>query len=334
LKWVYDDCESGFSFDTQRLYGFEIMPMVKEDRHKSRTVEQLYCNVREFCESIKDDEVGIYVVDSLDGTTSTESDSLANERYSAHKKGKDFDKGSYKMGKPKYLSGEFFPQLSDLLEKKNVLLIIISQVRQNIDPMSFEEFTRSGGLAMDLYAHSVLWLANTDKNMKKGRAIGIRFKSNNKKSKTPRPYRITFIDILFNYGIDNTASNVDFLYDFLTPTGKLIKDPKAIWESNPREENLETLKLFLQNEGIKEKYRTTINPKLKKSEVLEYIRSKKTMSKRYDEFIKGENVEMSRKDLITYIEDNDLRAELEKKVIDKWEEIETSILEKRRTKYA
>ena len=26
FKWVYDDCESGYSFDTQSLYGFDIMP--------------------------------------------------------------------------------------------------------------------------------------------------------------------------------------------------------------------------------------------------------------------------------------------------------------------
>ena len=42
-----------------------LMPFDKSKRTKSRTVEDLYCNVRRFFEEeIKDDEFGIYVVDS------------------------------------------------------------------------------------------------------------------------------------------------------------------------------------------------------------------------------------------------------------------------------
>ena len=41
FKWVYDDCESGYSFDTELMYGFEIMPMNLDDRVHSQTVSVL-----------------------------------------------------------------------------------------------------------------------------------------------------------------------------------------------------------------------------------------------------------------------------------------------------
>ena len=75
------------------------------------------------------------------------------------------------MGKQKYLSQEFFPQLCDTIENCNVLVIIISQIRENCDMFSFEKYSRSGGKAMDFYAHSVLWLATCKKIEKKDMAV-------------------------------------------------------------------------------------------------------------------------------------------------------------------
>ena len=80
FKWCYDDCESGYSFDTESLYGFEIMPEEKEERIHSENVEDAFCNISNFANSLKKDEVGIYVLDSLDGLTSQEQDDRAEER--------------------------------------------------------------------------------------------------------------------------------------------------------------------------------------------------------------------------------------------------------------
>ena len=38
FKWVYDDCESGYSFDTESMYGFEIMPLNPDERIHSEKV--------------------------------------------------------------------------------------------------------------------------------------------------------------------------------------------------------------------------------------------------------------------------------------------------------
>jgi len=338
FKWVYDDCESGFSFDTSKLYGFEIMPFEKKMRTKSPTVEDAYCNVRNFFEKLAEDEFGIYVIDSLDALNDKEGKKIADEQFSKFKKKKespgekeDKEKGSYRMGKAKYLSNTFFPNLADLIEKKNGLLIIISQVRCNLDPFSFEKYARAGGKAMDFYAHTVLWLANVNKIIKKDRAVGITVKAQNNKSKTPRPYRSNFVKILFDYGIDNIQSNIDYAFDFLTPRGQLVKNAKAKWSN--KELNLEGLKVFLAEHDLEETYRSTVKPKLKASEVINWLENNP------DEFIKKSFIaefseSMSRKDLIDFVLKNNLKYVLRKKVVDKWEAIEESVKSNLPPKYS
>ena len=329
FKWVYDDCESGFTFDTKSLYGFEIMPMNVEERVKSDTVEDAYVNVRKFAEGLKKDEFGIYVIDSLDGLTSKEANTIANTHYNKALKGKEDDTGSYRLGKAKYLSQEFFPQLADLLEKTNCLLIIVSQVRENLSPISFNKFVRSGGKAMDFYCHTVLWLAAVKKIKRKDRVVGVVVKAKTTKSKTPRPFREGIFIIDFYYGIDDIATNIDYLYDFRTDTGELVKNASAIWQSG-KELNLENLKQFLLDNDLVKRYETEVSSKLKKSEILDWINTDKDIK---DKFNNTFGVEMSREELIHYIEENNLEDELRRRVKEKWENIEASVKTLRKMKY-
>jgi hypothetical protein len=138
---MYADCERGYSFDTQVLYGFDIHT---PESDAPENVEEAYYCIRKFAESLKKDEYGVYVLDSLDALTSDEQDKRADERVATMEKGKEFDKGTFGMGKAKYLSQEFFPQLCKVLEDKNILLIIVSQIRDNTDMFSFEKYSRSG----------------------------------------------------------------------------------------------------------------------------------------------------------------------------------------------
>lgn len=329
FKWVYDDCESGFTFDTKSLYGFEIMPMNVEERVKSDTVEDAYVNVRKFAEGLKKDEFGIYVIDSLDGLASKEANTIADTHYNKAIKGKEDDTGSYRLGKAKYLSQEFFPQLADLLERTNCLLIIISQVRENLNPMSFNKLVRSGGKAMDFYCHTVLWLAAVKKIKRKDRVVGVVVKAKTTKSKTPRPFREGTLIIDFYYGIDDIATNIDFLYDFRTDTGELIKNASAVWEYG-KEINLDNLKQFLIDNNLTDRYEAEVGSKLKKSEILEWVNTDKDIK---DKFSAVFGAEMGRDELIHYIEDNNLEDELKRRVKEKWESIEASVKTSRKTKY-
>lgn len=333
LKWVYDDAESGFSFDTTRLYGFEIMSKNKKERTKSRTVEDAYCNVRSFFEdTINEGEFGIYVIDSLDGLTSKEMNKIADTQYKTFKgKVSEKEKGSYKMGKAKYLSDTFFPQLTDMIETKNGLLIIISQVRQNMDPMSFEKFSRTGGKAMDFYCHTVLWLANINKIKRKDRPVGVTVKVKNNKSKTPRPYREGYLTIYFDYGLDNISTNIDFLFDLRTPSGQLQKEKLVCW-SEATDVSITDIKEFLQDNKKESYYRKNIHAKIKYDEFMEWINEdkQKTLLKKFNMQFSSK---MKRDDLVAYIETNNLQKELTQRTVEKWEMIESSIASNRPPKY-
>lgn len=331
FKWVYDDCESGYSFDTKSMYGFDVIPDDEEDIVRSTTVEEAFCNISNFCDSLKKDQCGIYVLDSLDSLTSSEQDERAEERLKAFNNDKTFDKGSYGMGKQKYLSQEFFPQLCSKVQDKNILVIIVSQVRENVDMFSFEKFTRSGGKAMDFYAHTVLWLATCQKIIKKDRSIGVVVKAKVTKSKTPRPFRECFFSFLYDYGLDSIGSSVDYLYDLRTPKGDLTTKAKAL-QWGETDLNFDKLKEFLEDHDLTTKYEESkhFDGKYEAETMFDFIQSKKAYKDAYAESFGSS---MSREELILWIEDNDKVDDLEERVESKWEDIEDSIKSNRRKKY-
>jgi recombination protein RecA len=343
FRWVYDDCEAGYSFDSKSMYGFDIL----QDTENSSTVEEAFVNISNFAESLKADQFGIYVLDSLDGLTSDEQDEQAEARIKAVNAGKSYDKGSYGMGKPKYLSREFFPQLCGIIQDKNILVVIISQVRENIQPFSFEKYTRSGGKAMDFYAHTVLWLATLKKINKKSKPIGVVVKAKTTKSKTPRPFRDCQFSIVFDYGIDNIGSNLDYLYELRTDKGELTPAAKSIaWgNGDVRKQTTSEIKKWLAVQKISKKTKTEKiysafdvymreNEKVKLDLMLDFIDAIPQLKDMYTkEFGAGGKV-LSRDALIEYIESNNLENELAEKVIVKWENIENDIASHRKKRYA
>lgn len=335
FRWVYDDCESGYSFDTESMYGFEIMPQVIEERVHSENVEECFCNIAEFANKLGKNECGIYVVDSLDGLTSYEDDERAEERKKQFDEGKGakLKTGTYAMSKQKYLSKEFFPQLCSEIEKKNILVIIISQIRENIEPMSFEKYSRSGGKAMDFYAHSVIWLAGAKKILRKDTPVGNVVKAKTTKSKTPRPYRECFFDFLYDYGLDDIGTSVDYLFDLRTEKGELNKKANAIKWDGDNNFDKKSLKEFLEEVDLYERFENSKYYDMDGTDadnMFAFIQSKKDYKAKFNEKF-GDT--MTRDELITYIEENNLEDELRKRVDEKWENFEDSIKSNRKKKY-
>lgn len=333
FRWVYDDCESGYSFDTESLYGFEIMPQNDSERTHSSTVEDAFCNITNFCKSLKKGEFGIYVLDSLDGLTSKEQDDRAKERLKAFDEGKELEKGTYGMGKQKYLSQEFFPQLADTVENYNVLVIIISQIRENIESFSFEKYSRSGGKALDFYAHSVLWIATCKKILKKDAPVGVVVKAKTTKSKTPRPFRECFFSFLYDYGLDSIGTNLDYLFDLRTDKGELNKKEKAIqWEGNNSLDK-KVLKEFLEEYELLEKFENSKYYDMDGTDaenMFAFCQSKKEYKEKYQEKF---GPTMTRDEMIQYIEENNLEEELANRADEKWEDFEESIKSNRKKKF-
>lgn len=276
LKWVYDDAEAGFSFDSKKIYDIDI---VKEKDIPSETVEDFDYNLDNELNKLKENEYLIYVLDSLDSLSSgaekerveMRRKTIAEQR--AGKKTKDL-KGSYGMEKQKSL-GEMFRQIKIKLKNKNCLLIIISQVRENIGVTFGEKYRRVGGKALDFYASVIWWLSELQKNKVKNVATSIVVKARNKKNKVSKPYRTVHIQILFDYGVDDISSNIEYLYELRGDDGKLKNKENLKW-------------------GKKD---------------------------------------FSLKQLIRYIEKNELEGELKEKTIKKWNEFEASITPNRKRKF-
>jgi len=345
FKWVYDDCEAGYSFDTRTMYGFDIL----QEKINSSTAEEAFVNISNFANSLKNDQFGIYVLDSLDGLTSDEQDERANDRVKTINAGKRYDKGSYGIGKAKYLSQEFFPQLCSVIQDKNILVIIISQVRENISSFSFEKYTVAGGKAREFYAHTVLWLATLKKIVKKGKPIGVIVKAKTTKSKTPRPFRDCQFSIIFDYGIDNIGSNLDYLYELRTDKGELTPAAKSItWgDGEVKKQTASVVKKWLAEQKIsrntksgKEKTYVALdiylqeNEKAKLELMLDFIDTIPQLKDLYNAEFGAGGIVMSRDTLIEHIENNGLENELAEKVIEKWESIEADIASKRKKRYA
>lgn len=246
-KWVYDDCESGYTFDSQALYGIDILGDIR-----STTIEECYGNIMVFLETLKEDEFGIYVIDSIDGLVSDEIDDLSDERIKAHKAGKDFDKGSYQGGKPKFLSSIFLPKVADMASKKNCLVIIVSQLRDNIGAGMYAPKDRvSNGRALLFYSHARVWLTTKQTEERNDRAIGATLLVTTKKLKGPRPYREALVSYYFRYGIDNIGTNLDFLFGLRTPErGELKKSKMCEWDGN--EYSRDAMIKYIEENGLED----------------------------------------------------------------------------------
>lgn len=317
FKWFFDDSEQGNEVDSQKLYGFEIV--TKEMMEKSSsTVEDLHMNIKKFVATLKKDEIGCYVIDSLDALVSNEVKTIIIERKKAYDKDKEFDKGSYFMEKAKYLKQQFFPDIKPLIEKSNCLLLITSQQSEKVGVMFGSPDTRAGGKALKFFAHYESWLREIEKFKKtykgESRIIGIRNKMKFTKARNARPFRECHAIIYFDYGIADLDSNLDYLFDLLTDTGK----DKGGEDSKIRLKDM--LSIFKDKNDFfhifKEQYAT------------------KKQLEEIDELKENEKVWYIKKpDLIVYIEDNDLEDTIKQAVIDKWEAVEDAVKIERKRKF-
>jgi len=222
LKWRYNDAEAGYSFSSKQLYGFEILPgniLQKSDPASTGTVEEWDADLASCLSRLKRGERLIYVLDSLDSLSSVDEQEHAVGRRKALASGVPV-KGSYGMTRQKMLS-ELLRLQARAVADKNCLLIIISQVRQNIGVTFGEKYTRVGGKALDFYAAQVVWLAVAEKyKIENGLTTGVCIKAQVKKNKVGKPFRTAFVDLLFDFGVDDLPGCADLAFGLRDGKGK------------------------------------------------------------------------------------------------------------------
>lgn len=223
----YNNIENVMDFPLAKMYGSKKAKVQFIDGVewiRTPTIEEMGADLAGTIAKLKNDTGLIYVIDSWDALTSK----AGKKRFEDSAFGRTDDddeeddkkkKGTYGSGpeKARYASSEFFNNICGAMEGKDITIIIISQVRQKINATMFEKKEyRTGGKALDFYTHQVAWLAEVRHLARtvRGRklAYGIVSRAKIDRNKTAKPFRMAEFEILFDYGLDDLSSMIDWYY--------------------------------------------------------------------------------------------------------------------------
>ena len=334
FKWYYDDIEKSDNFDAMGLYGFEIHPPDKPKA--SVTVEDCCYRIQNELHNLKSDELLIYVVDSLDALTSRAALAMNADEVNAFKKGKEVNKGSFNMQKGLFLSTKFFQPISDAREGKNVIILVVSQIRLNVNAGMFDKKTKTSNTeTLKFYFDTRMELLPVQKyydiaidpitGEKKEQEIGGCVKCRPAKVRHSRPNREVLFDFFYLYGLDNVGCNIDYLYGLRDERYKLrtaekyknLQFPPQSLDKTYEKANLGNIRAWLKEIVPEAGVKSTTG-----KEELESIINTNNLRPAYlEKFGSG----LDREGLINYIVDNDLEEELHKAVLDKWENMEGQV---------
>jgi RecA/RadA recombinase len=214
---IFDDAEHALEMDISYLFGDALAermePPAKDDDGEplySTTVEEFFARV---LRAIKKNVPFIYVLDSFDAIGSVEEDA---EVEALEKCDGQESKGTYGMNKQKSAS-KLFRAICAGLKRTNSVLIIISQTRDKIGVTFGKKKTRSGGRALKFYATHEVWLAvesNVSIKVKeKNLPIGVNVIAKCEKNKLTGKVRSATFPILYDYGVDDLTSCIEYLVD-------------------------------------------------------------------------------------------------------------------------
>jgi recombination protein RecA len=241
FDWMYDDAENGYSFDSEYMYGFDMRPNIDPETgqpYRSVTVEDLIHNIQTYTTKAK--EAGkkyfIYVVDSFDSLSSNAEMARNDKAMKAADKGEEIKEGTYNLEKQKKIN-EFFRVGIDKVEIENFMLIVVSQVRENIGVMYGDKYNWHAKKALKFYSSQQIFLTEVERYKSLNRVTGISIKAFILKNKIGKPFLECYLDILFDWGLDDVASCVDFIYDLKTDKGGKVKKSISVTFENEKFKN-------------------------------------------------------------------------------------------------
>lgn len=223
-RLFHDDPEHGYQFDTTRMFGPAVEERVEapytDDEGEpcgSRTIEQFKASIKGL---LAEGQPFIYALDSFDALTSDAQLSKSQKKQD----GESGVKGSYNLDATKGLS-EMFKEITAEIDDTDSFLLIISQVRENIDAAKFApKFRRNGGRALGHYCSIETWLALVGQIQreinKKKYTIGVNCQPRITKNRLTGKMRNGQFPIYYEYGIDDIESCVNYLLQQKWWTGK------------------------------------------------------------------------------------------------------------------
>lgn len=202
-KVYYREVEAAFDVDYAKALGMPVDKINFSHQRKDPidTVEDMFEDMVSILNN-HPKQPSLYILDSLDALSDREEVDRA------------MGAGSYGTGKSKKMS-ELFRRVVRALDRANMTVIIVSQVRSKIGVTFGDRSTRSGGRALDFYASQFLKLAHTgviyETRHGQKRAVGISIKAKSTKNKIGLPFRECDFDLLFGYGVDDLEASVRWL---------------------------------------------------------------------------------------------------------------------------
>lgn len=201
----YNETEA--AFDRAYAYSLGFPPGVSftgdddDTGHGSVIVEEMFDDIEKWL-ALHPAGPSLYIVDSIDAMSDAQE--MGNEEL-----------GKATMGRKAKMLSEFFRRMIKPLSKANCCLMLVSQIREKVGVTFGETLTRAGGHALDFYASQIVWLYEAGKIVRTvsevERAVGIRVRFKNKKNKLGPSFAEGEISILFNYGVDDELSMVNWL---------------------------------------------------------------------------------------------------------------------------
>ena len=217
-RFIFDDAECGASFNTESLFGEETAERIEPpsrdkngEEKNSDTIEEFHMHVDQ---ALRRQHPFIYVLDSFDGLSSEADQKKAKEQIKQKEKGNQETTGSYGQAKNIKIN-EILRLIKGGLKSTNSLLIIVSQVRDNMEVGSFTKKRRAGGKALKHYAWQEFWLKlgakRTVTAKEKKMMIGVDSIADITKNRQTGKQRQAKFPIYYDLGIDDVSACVDFL---------------------------------------------------------------------------------------------------------------------------
>ena len=213
-RFIHDDAECADSFNIEKLFGNKLKkrleaPAYDADKNSiaSDTIEDFHMYVKD---AVEEGSPFVYILDSFDALDADADEKKIEEALTARRKGKEVS-GSYGTSKARK-SSEILRNIRADLKKTGSILIIISQVRENLNAMAFgSKKTRSGGKALKHYSWYEIWLYLGKKITAKDRQIGVNTIVKIGKNRQTGKIREGTFPIYYDLGIDDVTACVEFL---------------------------------------------------------------------------------------------------------------------------
>ena len=288
-RFIYDNVEDGALMDFRRYFGPRMAKRLEAPSYDnngkpkhSREIEDFYFNLDDaFAEAEKPGgKPFIYLLDSMDALDSKYSEAKFQEAKKASGKGTTA-KGNYGDGKAK-INSTHLRKMVGRLPRTGSILIVLSQLRDNINAGPFDEQQVVSGGHVLTYAAAVQLWSSVGRKIKKTIqdrkvVVGVYCRVTTRKNRRNGKVRTIEFPIYYDTGIDDIGGMVDFLTYW------------KVWPKN-------------------------------KSGVI-------------DTSADFDDAAMRREDLIHWIEENDLRNDLEEIVEAAWKDVESQAAVERENKY-